>query len=224
LKAEVYFYESQTPRGVCIALPRSDGNDVIPLLGIICQGNDSSKACFWDNDHRPGSKAIRKGETVPLRDFLGGADLNLPGQVDVGGRCTSCHAGENAFVIHPNRALDLGRIGVNTKAKNFIDPLVHPAWPQNPGPTNLYDGIKLGPNEGSCLDCHGATGPGHRFPAVSTELADYCTDVLDKAIAMTMPPGNPGDRRYAKHIDALREACKQPPGPPALPAWFWALF
>src|SRR5216683_5972296 len=42
--AEVFTFQNSSPRGFCFALPRSAGN-IIEALGIICQGNDTSKAC-----------------------------------------------------------------------------------------------------------------------------------------------------------------------------------
>ena len=65
--AEVFVFEKTSPpRGVCMALPRYAG-DTISLLGVICQGNDTSKVCFWDNAGVPvgaegrwqTSKAVR---------------------------------------------------------------------------------------------------------------------------------------------------------------------
>jgi hypothetical protein len=49
-EAEVFTYDSNSPEGLCIALPRTNLNrNRIELLGIICLGKASSKACFWDN-------------------------------------------------------------------------------------------------------------------------------------------------------------------------------
>jgi hypothetical protein len=49
---EVFTYQSTSPAGMCIALPRSVGSS-IDTLGIICLGQTSSNACFWDNQPRP---------------------------------------------------------------------------------------------------------------------------------------------------------------------------
>jgi hypothetical protein len=204
--AELFSFESESPRGVCFALPRSSGNS-IPLLGIICLGTDTSKSCFWDNDHRPGSTMIHKGDTVRLSDFLGGADLNLPGQIGTGGKCTDCHAGENPYIVHPGQPMDLGNKII---PKNWHEPLVHPSWPQNSGPTNVLKGIALNSGEGSCLACH-TKPPGRRFPEVSTEVPGYCGVILPSAFSQTMPPGDIGSPKYNKHFNALQAACKQPP-------------
>lgn len=198
-EAEVFTYVSagrDAPEGACIALPRSVG-DTIKLLGIICLGKKSSKACFWDY---PGS--IKKGVIVPLTRFPGGPILECQG----GGVCTDCHAGENPFVIHPNTALDLP----NLKADDFYKPLVSSSWPQNPGPSALLDSIA---GEGRCTECHRKGVSGGRFPNVSTATKGYCVSVLGQAVAVqgTMPPDLPGDPRYANHANALLEACKKAP-------------
>jgi hypothetical protein len=207
--AELFTFESQSPRGVCMALPRWAG-DSTNLLGIICLGTDSSKSCFWDNDHR-GTKRIKKGESVPLRDFLGGADLDIPEQKAIGGICTDCHAGENPFVVHPGQPMDLG---TKIVPEGWQQPLVHPSWPQNPGPNTTLLGITLIPDEDqSCLGCHNAS-KGMRFPEVSTALPFYCGIILESAISRTMPPTSPGvNDEFAKHIEALRESCRNSPPP-----------
>jgi len=107
LIAEVFTYQSSSPRGVCFALPRYSATEKeIQLLGIICQGNDTSKACFWDNQENKVNTGIPKNEARELTRFAGGADLvGSP----TGGICSDCHAGENAFNIHPGTPLQLGQ-------------------------------------------------------------------------------------------------------------------
>jgi hypothetical protein len=88
LDAELFAFESESPRGVCFALPRSCPNTATPppncideqgnakpagtiiLLGIICLGTEASKSCFWDNQ----SKKLQFDITGPrpLSDFAGG--------------------------------------------------------------------------------------------------------------------------------------------------------
>jgi len=208
LEAEAYVYDSNSPAGLCIALPRSQGN-TIELLGIICLSKASSNACFWDNQRNKMGFEIQKGTVVPLLDFAGGADL-FGGS---GGVCTECHAGENSFVIHPNTNLGLPRLsGLDLFANDWYRPLVHPDWPQNIGPTNLLDSV---PSMGKCTTCHTQTGGGGRFPELSTDILNgYCNTILSPASTRTMPPGNPGDSTYTPHVNALIDACKNPPGPP----------
>lgn len=201
-EAEVFVFQSTSPRGICFALPRSNGN-TISLLGIICQGNDTSKSCFWDNQRNKVQFNIAKGTAVPLSGFAGGADLNG----GTGGVCSDCHAGNNPFIIHPGTVLDVGAI---LKPNGWNQPLVHPSWPQNAGPTNRLAGIAIGAGEGSCTACHVQASTGG-FPEISTATPSYCAAVLENAIARTMPPGGAGGTSYAKHIASLRAACKEAP-------------
>lgn len=201
-EAEVWTFEPASPRGICIALPRfSSGEATSDAFGIICQGNDTSKACFWDNR---GSIPLA-GNTPLLPAWKGGVEL-----LNGNGVCTDCHAGENPYIVHPGTPLDRGNV---LRPNSWVDPLVDASWPQNPGPTQVLDNIVLGPNERSCLDCH--SGSGRRFPAVSTALSGYCGTILGNAYRAggTMPPGNAGDPAYAKHVQALRDACQRPPRP-----------
>lgn len=202
--AEVFTFQSASPRGFCFALPRSAGN-IIGLLGIICQGNDTSKACFWDNQQNKVQFPIPKNESRLLTAFAGGADL----EGGTGGVCSDCHAGENAFIVHPGTPLDRGSV---IRPNDWHEPFVVPRWPINPGPTDLLDSIALDPAvDQSCLGCHYQSFAG-RFPEASRELGGYCNAVLKNAISLTMPPGNPGDPRYRKHIDALLKACDRHKG------------
>jgi len=201
--AEVFSFTSNSPLGVCIALPRSSGS-TIKLLGIICLGKSSGKACFWDNQSNDSGFPIQQGVPVPLSQFAGGAEL----EGGSGGECTDCHAGENPFIVHPGTGLAAATMMPNT----WYKPLVHPSWLQNPGPTNLLACVPLGPNDGSCLTCHssGMAGGG-RFPAVSTALSTYC-GLMGMAMNQTMPPGQAGSTAYDKHKNALLAACSKPPG------------
>ncbi|MEO1245630.1 MAG: vWA domain-containing protein [Pseudomonadota bacterium] len=201
-EARVYKYESPTTDGACIALPRVEGNgsgSSAGLLGIICLSEMTSKVCFWDNQSGDLGFPVSLGDTVPLLDFAGGAEL-LDGS---GGICTACHAGENPYVTHPGTALDFGGLFGN----DWYDPLVHPDWPQNAGPTNILEAT---PSMGECTSCH-FQGDAGRFPKISSMInqgADsYCDAVLNQAIGRTMPD----DSAYDPHIDALRGMCDDTP-------------
>lgn len=200
-EAEVFAYNGtgSAPEGACIALPRYNG-DTIELLGIICLGKRSSKACFWDIQ-----TSVKKGENVPLTSFVGGPALDGIGK----GVCTGCHAGENPFILHPGTALGLPKLGgFQLKADDFYKPLVSSNWPQNPGPSMLLDSVE---SKRQCTECHRKGGNGGRFPNVSTATEKYCASVLEQAIQRTMPPDLPGDPRYANHANALLEACEKAP-------------
>ena len=203
IDADLYVFESESPRGLCFALPRSSG-DTISLLGIICLGTESSKSCFWDNQDAKQNYPIKKNTVVPISKFAAGADL-LNGS---GGMCTDCHAGENPYVVHPGEPMDMGS---KILPKMWSEPLVHPSWAQNQGPSTAFSGIVLGSGEDSCTSCH-SKPPGRRFPEVSTDTPLYCSTILPQAISRTMPPGSPGNNAsYKKHKDALQASCKKPP-------------
>jgi hypothetical protein len=193
-QADVYTFQSSAPEGLCMALPRSNGN-IISLLGVICQGKQTGNVCFWDNANIPW------GAQVPLQNFVGGVDL------DGGDVCSDCHTGENAFVVHPGTALDQG---ASLKPNTWHKPLVPASWPDNPGPSNLLNCVKLKDTDSSCLTCHGEDS-GRRFSELSTDVSGFCGSVLQPALSLTMPPGNPGDSAYAKHISALTNQCAAAP-------------
>ena len=203
-EARVYHWESPVTDGACIALPRVGGNGSASsagLLGIICLSEMTSKVCFWDNQESDMGVPVPLGVTKPLLDFAGGAEL-LGGS---GGICTTCHSGENPYVTHPGTALDFGGIFGN----DWYDPLVHPDWPQNAGPTNVLAGV---PSTGECTACH-VQGNAGRFPKISSANNiggnSYCNAVLNNAIGNTMPSG----ASYQPHIDALQALCSATPTP-----------
>lgn len=195
----VYTFESTSPAGICVALPRIDGSSIY-LLGIICQGTTTAKACFWDNQNNEQQFSIQVGQNVPIANFAGGKELEFGS----GGRCTGCHIGENAFIVHPGTSLDLGAAGL---PNNFVQPLVGASWPQNPGPSNVLDSVAVRPNEKACTTCHNKTRK-LRFPVLWNQL-EYCAVVLPNAFPSTMPPsGFEGD--YTRHVFALIQACASP--------------
>lgn len=172
--AEVYTYTSTSPAGVCIALPRrsSTSATTFSLLGIICQGTVSSRSCFWDS---ASGQTISTTETVTIPTspkIIGGAALDANGQ----GVCTDCHAGENAFIVHPGTALDVP----NRTPQGWGRPLVKGTWPQNVGPgkemdTPGYDCTGAG--------CH-SKQDGRRFPRLE-DVGGYCS-IAQTAVGSTM--------------------------------------
>jgi len=229
---EIFTYTSADPPGICYALPRAEGPnaaDKIKLLGIICLGKTSSKACFWDNQKDGVGFDIAKDENVELKKFEGG-----PGLKDgSGGVCTACHAGENSFVIHPQTPL-----ANPPREDRFSDawyrPLVHPSWPQNEGPSTLLNAVIPDPSDSTsvavagqgCLSCHRQGRTGGRFPLISAHItADddaqppapekgYCMIVrkstkptaLGYPNTYTMPQGDP-EGTYPGHTAALLAQC-----------------
>src|SRR5690606_13152198 len=123
------------------------------------------------------------------------------------GTCTACHAGENPFVVHPDKAAFAGLTSA-LMPDNWHNPLVHPDWPENPGPTTLLDSVS---SASQCNSCH-TQSYARRFPDVSDPLIrPYCIDVLESSVfggvKRTMPQGGGSIAPYFAHIDALLSAC-----------------
>ncbi len=92
--AGVWTYSHPTIRGACIALPRGTGATGT-LAGFICQGTTTGHACFWDNTRRGESTPLGwKGKTLVISELQDGSNLNE--------NCTSCHRGNNVFLISPD--------------------------------------------------------------------------------------------------------------------------
>ena len=204
-KAELWIHESQSPPGVCLALPRfPPGSDKARLFGVICLGTQTSKACFFDN---PVGKFFQRG-VIDFKEFVGGTDLVANGQ----GVCSDCHAGENPYVVHPEKPAFASVLG-QLRPMAWHDPLVDSSWPQNPGPTNQLDAV---PSPGRCDSCH-RVGSAGRFPEVSNQLPGYCAVVLGTAAGVsskrTMPmPISSADRNlFLDHIASLMASCESPP-------------
>lgn len=193
-KAKVAFRANQgsEPEGVCIALPRYEsGKTDTVALGLICMGSATSRSCYFDDKTPKALAAMR-----PLTDFKSGAELDAPGQ-DV---CTDCHAGENAFVIHPKAAAFKNIPNLQPKAWHV--PMVSKNWPQNPGPGTI--------NRKCSTACH-KQGDAGRFPALSTDLPGFCGTILESAVRDTMSAYS--NLAYTDQIKAMRDACKKPPPP-----------
>lgn len=92
--ANVWTWASASKRGACIALPRGTGAPG-SLAGIICQSATAGKACFWDNKLR-GSNASLGWQNITLKisDLQDGNNLAE--------NCTSCHRGNNVFLMSPD--------------------------------------------------------------------------------------------------------------------------
>jgi hypothetical protein len=218
-KARVLTFSSVAPRGICIALPRFTGNVIKKAsLGIICQGNDTSKACFWDL-----AQDVTVGQTVPLTLFFGGQGLNN----QLGGTCTECHAGENAYIVHPDQPpfADLeGQLTPN----GWVNPIVSASWPQNPGPGRDLDLLTLPAGQKSCLDCHNKLD-GMRLPRLGGKLKtgfcalakislDGCAAQATPQKCKTMPRFKIDSPLFDVHATALKALCDAPA--PAAPTRF----
>jgi hypothetical protein len=196
--AELWSWTSASPRGICLALPRWRMSipEVIGNFGVICQGHDSSKVCFWDNAQTPvpqnpaRTQAGNVGYVLDSSIFVGGTDLEFnnfntsagggtagggtagggpAGGGPAGGTavlakgavCTDCHAGANAFVVHPDDPVfqrllsDSTRSRMMKTASGWYEPLVSGTWPMNSSKER-----RPWPNQQStqatCADCHNA--------------------------------------------------------------------
>lgn len=205
-QTDLWVYTSSSPAGVCLALPRyfaGTGFSRAELFGLICLGTQSNNACFWDN---PKGTFFPRDVEVDISEFVGGVDLVANGQ----GVCSDCHAGENPYVVHPEKPPFSG-LTPDLMPLGWHNPLVDASWPHNPGPTNLLDATS---STGRCDSCH-RVGSAGRFPDVSTELNGYCSVVLRTAAGTsskrTMPPFGMDRNQFIAHIDALQTACGAPP-------------
>ncbi|HTU58235.1 MAG TPA: hypothetical protein VMF89_07370 [Polyangiales bacterium] len=209
---EVWYYipDPPEPRGLCIALPRANATTgEIELLGVICQGNDTSKACFWDNDgnFQPGQDATITDNFEAAKELVNGPD-----------RCTDCHRGENVFIVHPNSPLDIDirvfgagwefdRDTSLLQAKGLVEPIVYGDW-ENRLAGSFPD---VAATETSCVSCHKDGGVGGRLGALDNPL--YCS-ILWYALrpgSETMPFASPiteGLSYPQTHYAFVADACR----------------
>lgn len=187
--SNVEVWTFQTPLGICIALPRKDKNGDIQALGIICQGTESGKACFWDNIDGAGNKitgANTKG--MDPADIQDGSVLKE--------NCTACHRGDNVFIVHPGTPLE-----------------IPPKKPGDPAPTDTtkptYTPVSGQPNWGNeplgfplaggeCDTCH----------SIPKLTKDYCA-ILKQAVGKTMPPPPDTVKDHANDVKKLKDECNK---------------
>lgn len=184
--AEVLTWSSQSPEGMCIALPRYNLDKTVEADGIICVGKATSNVCFWDNQVRDaeGDDSTFKfmlGSEQPFSKWAGGSDL----RGGVGGICSDCHAGENPYIIHGKVLFPLSE-KLPTFPANWYNPIVRSGdtspWPENPGPSDAPK---------SCQGCHGSAatpGDAGRLPMLSSRIQGYCNAVLRSSIGALAPP------------------------------------
>ncbi len=183
---EAELWTWQTAEGICMALPRWEGNDESALFGLICFGYDTGNTCFWDNKK---DESLSRYQAHSIDDLIGGAALKDNEQ----GVCTNCHAGENPFVVDPYEGAFADLWGIS--GDYWPTPIVHEDWIGNPGPISSLGPVPSG--QGKCTECHNEAS-GMRFPLVLEEhtgTLGYCETVLGNTIEKTdgapmasMPP------------------------------------
>ncbi len=231
--SELSIHRSRNPDGFCLALARFTQGVVGGHLDVICLGLETSNACFWHNNDDPrtaGEDPINLQLIMRLDLLDGGAALDGDG-------CTSCHAGENPFIVHPEdpafkeaarlNNLFFGR-GHNFDADDWYTALGPPANLDNADPSDFLDTVA---SDGKCTSCHQQHGPpdasGGRFPKISrtgfpprSPYKAYCDTVLAGTLGAdpnqsnfppSMPLWDPEDpqhvRRFEAHIREWRTVC-----------------
>lgn len=170
--AELYAYRDPAVPGVCLALPRKAGSS-IQALGIICQGDETGKACFWDNvDSATGARLQGEGLRLSIASLQNGSSLAE--------NCTNCHRGDNAFLVHPDDPpFRAASAGFDLAPSARYSPIGQGHW-SNPGP--LFLPAPRPPGR-TCAECH-------EIPEPHGSGDPYC-GVLRQASTQTMPRGGP---------------------------------
>jgi hypothetical protein len=177
---DILVYESAKPPGLCVALPRGDGAD-IQLLGVICQGKKTGKACFWDNVDASSAGADRivasDIKTIDIAKFENADQLDED--------CTDCHRGFNVYLIHD----ELENIGDHNPDKRY-QPIPTGKSVARDGTVNFWSNPGRvrddDPDQKNLMRKDGC-GSCHQMPAMSQP---YCSSVLSQAISKgVMPPG-----------------------------------
>jgi hypothetical protein len=193
---EVWVFK--TPLGICYALPRKDASGVIRALGIICQGQESSVACFWDNIRTDGSKIVGDStKGMKANDMQGGDVLKE--------NCTDCHRGENVFIIHPSTPLQQNADSAGAN-KDPSDPNGKPTQPVKKPYTPLGQSTWLNDSSDLTFEADGCAFC-HELPKLTK---GYC-QILKQTVGKTMPPpdGKKTDPSFEKDIKKLKEACNK---------------
>ena len=174
--------------------PEDGPPDSLLLVGTICQGLDTGKACIWDSGQSYVNGGVGPNQTLSFGEgnysnnpitggtmgttvttFAGGANLREADQ------CTNCHMGENIFFGNPLSQLAVTRnYPIPSKKTDAIVPV---GWLDNP--PLVEPGV-------GCGGCHTAPdqnpASGGRFPQVSTETSVYCDKLQQIYLDETLGP------------------------------------
>ncbi len=183
--AEVWTYEVEQ-EGLCYALPRTKGN-VIELLGIICQSKRTGKACFWDNIDATTRERITGVEiTLPIDKIQGGDALSE--------NCTTCHRGDNAFIIIPPNDTHLGDPPRSLRDPDMrYTPIGQATWSNPPAFSTK--------GSGACSGCH-------EIAALNPNICQFLRQAADKTMPSTATPAgwtSPSEA-YSAHIRSMKDA------------------
>ncbi|MCE7913768.1 MAG: VCBS repeat-containing protein, partial [Nitrosomonas sp. PRO4] len=219
--AEFRTYQSSSPAGMCVALPRysDDSKTTVALDGVICLGESSSKACFWDNQMNGVGFSFQAGTIIPIG--IPDLTVNSAGLYQAGGKeleggtggvCTDCHQGKNPFIIHPNANLGnkfMGELSsiLPTFSRAYYEPIVPQSWSRNKPSISSADRVPSG-----CAGCHSSNGVAGAFPQLSIDTRGYCDIILKQAINTTMPPSSPGSLASTVEMQDFLKLCDQPAG------------
>jgi hypothetical protein len=152
---------------------RSPADGTINFLGVICQGKESGKACFWDNKSNETGQQIRK---MNLQDF----DITKFQNGDqLAEDCTQCHRGENVYLVHDQLFAIPARDPDNRYQPIPSGNQAGGGFWSNPGRRRAND-----PQERNLMREDGCGGC-HTMPSMSTE---YCDSVLTPSITRGLMP------------------------------------
>ncbi len=210
----IWRYKStNAPVGLCAATVRyqigkmQDKNNKaanVQVVGIICQGKKTGNACFWASETNPFGKIIDgfelNGDTIPTYTTFTNQD-GTKGTKPL--KCTFCHLGSNAFIVHPGTVLD----GIAEEPEKRYTPISK----RNVDNTNKDDKWgnppwKEAANVIAANDCRSC----HAFAEVNKV---WCRDLLQKAIGKTMPPADGGLTpkqqlpKFKNSLDVLKAEC-----------------
>lgn len=179
--AFVWTYIDPNVRGACVALPRGDGSPG-SLAGIICQGA-TGKACFWDNQLKTAPSTILgwRGRTLVISELVDGTDFAAGG--NVGGRCTSCHSGNNVFLISPDdpawAKVLRGPLNGGPSGGQFTTQVDTPRYTPLPVASGWTNNVSPGSN------CAGGC---HELPPSSIRTMRNTVNAISPPNRMPMPP------------------------------------
>lgn len=111
--AHVWTWADPHARGGCVALPRGTGGST-DVAGIICQNAANGNACIWDNiGLSSGNRLAWASEPLNVNQLEGAPELAQ--------NCTTCHSGNNVFLVSPDdptwcKLLRGGQAGSNCAA------------------------------------------------------------------------------------------------------------